>query len=473
MKFYYRHKTYNELFLIDIERGDKALLQSIIRKFNEFRKIDSEVEENEENIQLKNCFILIYNCYWLDLLDVDLFSLLNNNSSYTIIYDNENYKYYKKINNISKILNADEIDINEPISNISPSKNLNNKEIMSNIEPEEIGKYKIIKQIASHNIISSAFAVIKKDGTDKKLYMLYTPKKDIYKNKNIIKFKNGIDILAELNKGTKCKYIPILYDNNEYYINLENQKEENSNEILPYYVTDFYSRGNLIYYFMEKNNKISEKHIKLLFNKIISCIQFCHNKNICLLDIHPSNFAFDKEFNPIFTNYGFSIKFKNNSDIIKGVIGDKRYRCPEMYEKSEFIGIKADIFSLGVLLFNLVTGKMGFITSKKHDYYYNYIISKDIEAYWKSLRGEVGFGFSREFEDLYIQMVSYNPSERPTLTQILESKWMEEINNLNEKRNEKLEEELKDILNDLNLQIENKHEELMTIRQLGSEYETR
>ena len=50
---------------------------------------------------------------------------------------------------------------------------------------------------------------------------------------------------------------------------------------------------------------------------------------------------------------------------------------------------------------------------------------------------------------------------------------MEEINKLDEEDLEKLEEELKDILNDLNRQIENKHEELMTIRQLGSEYETR
>ena len=70
-------------------------------------------------------------------------------------------------------------------------------------------------------------------------------------------------------------------------------------------------------------------------------------------------------------------------------------------------------------------------------------------------------------------MISYNSSERPTLTQILESRWMEEINKLDEEDLEKLEEELKDILNDLNRQIENEHEELMTIRQLGSEYETR
>ena len=490
MKFYHRHKTYNELFCIDIERGDKALLQSIIRKMNEFRKIDSKEKENEENIQLKNCFILIYNCYRLDLLDVDLFSLLNNNSSYIIIYDNENYKYYKKNAKISEILNTDEIEINEPISNISPNEYLNNKEIMPNIESKEIGEYKIIQKIGS-NGFSSTFAVIKKDGIDKKLYMLYTLEKDNYESENddsnnIIKFINGINILEELNAGTNCKYIPILYANNKYeyegnnknYIDIENQKKENLNKIRPYYVTDYFSRGNLFYYLkqfgvLRANNKIQEKHIKLLFKKIISCIQFCHNKNIYLLDIKPSNFVFDKEFNPIFIDYSLSMKLKNSSDIIVGARGAREYMFPEIY-KSGFKGEKADIFSLGALLFNLVTGINGFISSNIDDQFYKFIVSYDIESYWNSLKKYIDFDLSQEFKDLYIKMISYDPSERPSLTQILESKWMEEINKLVKEDLGKVEKELENILNDLyNSVLKEGDEELAKTSKLEMEYLTK
>ena len=40
-----------------------------------------------------------------------------------------------------------------------------------------------------------------------------------------------------------------------------------------------------------------------------------------------------------------------------------------MWEKDEFDGKKSDIFSLGAVLFNLVTGVCGFATSKQNDKY--------------------------------------------------------------------------------------------------------
>jgi hypothetical protein len=47
--------------------------------------------ENIENFQQKLCFILINNCKISDLLDVNIYSILNINSSFIIIYDDEIY----------------------------------------------------------------------------------------------------------------------------------------------------------------------------------------------------------------------------------------------------------------------------------------------------------------------------------------------------------------------------------------------
>jgi len=178
------------------------------------------------------------------------------------------------------------------------------------------------------------------------------------------------------------------------------------------------------------------------------------------LDIKPSNFVFDEEFNPIFIDYSLSMIVKNSSDIIKGSRGTKEYECPEMWGKSGFIGEKADIFSLGAFLFNLVTGINGFMSSKRNDPYYKYIISKNFNKYWNSLKNYIKFPLSQEFKDLYIQMISYNSSERPTLTEILESRWMEEINKLDEEDLEKLEKELKDLFNNLYNELQNENEEI-------------
>ena len=96
MKFFHRHKTYLELFCIDIENGDKKLLKSIIKKLNMIKNNDDYNDENheeKENINQKPCFLLIYNCKWSDLLDINIYSIINSNSSYIIIYDEEKYSY--------------------------------------------------------------------------------------------------------------------------------------------------------------------------------------------------------------------------------------------------------------------------------------------------------------------------------------------------------------------------------------------
>jgi len=478
IKFYFRHKTYNELFCIDINRGDKTLLKSIIRKLNQFNYINIEKEkENEENIQRKNCFLLIYNCEWKDLLDVNIFSLLNNNSSFIIIYESN---HYERTDNISQIVKYEGNELAEKSLNFSlnypliPYSNI----VIQNNKLKEIGEYKIFQKL-SNSSFSSIYAVMKKSDPNKKIYILKTLKKGLLMDNNIKIFQNEINILEELNKEPKCKYIPELYTVGKYkYPNEENNKENNNDsfsfdinksgsiESIPYFVIDYYSKGNL-YTYLEKlklgeKSLIKEKHIKLLFKKIILAIQFCHRKNICHLNINPSNIVFDDEFQPKIIDYILSEKV-DDSGVVEVPRGNIKYICPEMWEKNEFIGEKADIFSLGVLLINLVSGRHGFETSNENDLLYKCIIDNEIKEYWNSLKNLIGFDFSEDFKDLYIQMISFDPLNRPTIDQILKSKWMEELNNLNEKE---LDKELKDIMNSLYNEIKKEDEQILDINKI-------
>ena len=49
---------------------------------------------------------------------------------------------------------------------------------------------------------------------------------------------------------------------------------------------------------------------------------------------------------------------------------------------------------------------------------------------------------SKEFKNLFIRMVAYNPKERPTIEEMYNDEWMKEINDLNEKEFEKYEKDL-------------------------------
>ena len=68
--------------------------------------------------------------------------------------------------------------------------------------------------------------------------------------------------------------------------------------------------------------------------------------------------------------------------------GTYKYMCPEIIGKKNITcnGIKADIFSLGVLLFKLVTGKFCFPLAYKQDPFYKDIIKKNYKSFWETVK---------------------------------------------------------------------------------------
>ena len=156
---------------------------------------------------------------------------------------------------------------------------------------------------------------------------------------------------------------------------------------------------------------------------------------MCHFDIKPTNIILDKKFEPFIIDFGISREFNElNKDIFKGKRGSEHYISPEMWEEIIYSGIKSDIFSLGVVLFNLVTGKYGFKTSEKTDDLYKLIINNngDYKEYWKKLEPEkFNLKLSEDFQKLYVKMVAHDPTERPTIDKILDSNWLRDINILN------------------------------------------
>ena len=308
-------------------------------------------------------------------------------------------------------------------------------------------QYKI-KGFAGCGGYGRVYVVVKSNNDiDKKAYILKT----VDENCEDLKYKKAtlkheINILAKLKKhqeAVKCKNIPFLYAPD-----INDPKEIEKME-KPYYVIDFFSKQNLYYYMKIKDDGFSEKHAKVIFKKILEAIKYCHDRNICHLDIKPGNIMLDNKFEPVIIDFGFATEIRDQNKNIKKLDkfwGTKEYKCPEIWEEKEYSGEKADIFSLGVVLFNLVTGRCGFVTSKTDDPIYSLIIEGEkngtYEKYWNSIKGAVK-KLSENFKDLYIKMVAYNPENRPTTQQILDNPWFEEINNLTNEKKIELDDEVK------------------------------
>ena len=299
------------------------------------------------------------------------------------------------------------------------------------------GQYKTIWSVANGGF-GNTFLAIKEGDIEKKVYILKTFIDDNNTARNKITLINEINMLEDLKKGEKnpIQFIPYLYD-----------KNNDVNERL-YYTIDYFSKGNLLDY-IQNSDKFSERHAKILFKKIVEGIKFCHKKNICHLDIKPANIIFDNEFEPIIIDFGLSKKIKDDKNEIlqyMGKTGTIQYECPEMWEIGKYTGVEADIFSLGVLLFNLISTKCGFGKATNNDPYYSLIINGNYIQYFDIFKNIINVELSENFKDLYTKMIAYEPKNRPIIEEILAHPWFDEIKNLGKEEEKKeIEVKLKEI----------------------------
>ena len=251
---------------------------------------------------------------------------------------------------------------------------------------------------------------------------------------NILNLLNNINnpyILRCVNNGNGQLILNDQPPRNAFYIVYENA---------PHILFDYIHFGAL-----------GERRAKLLFKKIVLGIQAIHNANICHRDIKMENIYLDENYNPKIFNFGFS---SLNADNLQEYLGTPRYAAPEILAQHPYNGFKSDIFSLGQLLFILVNGIFGFISARNTDIYYNLIMLKNYDEYWNNQRFQ-NLNLSNSFKDLYLRMVSYQPNERPTIEEILNSSWLQDINNLNQQQILDLENEIIQEFQNREAQIQN------------------
>ena len=183
--------------------------------------------------------------------------------------------------------------------------------------------------------------------------------------------------------------------------------------------------------------RFTERQSKLIFKKILEGVRALHNANICHRDLKPGNILLDENYNPKITDFYISCMNMNN---LQGHAGTKSYTAPEVLANQPYDGILADIFSLGQLLFILVTGQFGFKSATPNDHFYGLIMAQNLDHYWQLIANH---NLSQEFKDLFIRIVNPNPAQRPTINQILNDAWMQEINNLNPQQMDALENEVR------------------------------
>ena len=306
---------------------------------------------------------------------------------------------------------------------------------------EKIGdKYKIKKTLGQGN--NGKVFLVNEINTNKEYAIKMSKKENCKITKNEIRILKQLSQKRKKSKKEKSYIIDIIDD-----FQLKSKKGQ---ELLTYIVLEYMKNGTLFDYFINTEKIISERYAKYIFLKILKGVQEIHKAGFCHLDLKFGNILLDEKYNPIICDFGFATKYSSQLECYQGSID---FVPLEILKNIPFDGFKADIFSLGVILFAMLTKRKVFYNEKLYhgkfnkenyktykDKYYQYIIDEDFKGYWDIIN--LNIELSDEFKKLFEKMISNNPEKRPSIDEILIDPWMLEFSdkNITEEETKILEE---------------------------------
>jgi serine/threonine protein kinase len=170
-----------------------------------------------------------------------------------------------------------------------------------------------------------------------------------------------------------------------------------------------YAAGYTLSDIVEKNGAIKENQALRIFGEILDGFSYAHSKGIVHRDIKPSNIIIDGNGNPKILDFGIAKILDSDSRITKtGMkVGSVIYMSPEQI-LGKPVDSRTDIFSLGITLFEILTGKLPFDTTTNSEFE---IQSKIVEGNFKQAR-MLNPEISEKVQNAIIIATAKNPSDR-------------------------------------------------------------
>lgn len=171
----------------------------------------------------------------------------------------------------------------------------------------------------------------------------------------------------------------------------------------PFLVMPFCKNGSLDGLLQDKGN-FTEREIAEVLYQVADALEYLHRKEILHQDIKPDNVLINEEGKYLLSDFGISSRMR--SALRKSTSSTKAlteaYAPPERFIGSQTSDEKGDVFSLGVMLFELATG---------------YVPWNGKGGVMLNLGGqtpELPIIYSKGLEQLMQSCLQYSPTERPT-----------------------------------------------------------
>ncbi|XP_033844368.1 MAP/microtubule affinity-regulating kinase 3a isoform X18 [Periophthalmus magnuspinnatus] len=266
-------------------------------------------------------------------------------------------------------------------------------------QPPHVGNYRLLKTIGKGNFAKVKLA--RHILTGREVAIKIIDKTQLNPN-SLQKLFREVRIMKILNHPNIVKLFEVIETERTLYLVME------------------YASGGEVFDYLVAHGRMKEKEARAKFRQIVSAVQYCHQKHIVHRDLKAENLLLDADMNIKIADFGFSNEFTMGNKL-DTFCGSPPYAAPELFQGKKYDGPEVDVWSLGVILYTLVSGSLPFDGQNL----------KELRE--RVLRGKyrIPFYMSTDCENLLKRFLVLNPGKRGTLevredaqNQIMKDRWI-------------------------------------------------
>lgn len=211
--------------------------------------------------------------------------------------------------------------------------------------------------------------------------------------------KNEAEVLHQMNHSNITTYVESFVENSKLYI-----------------VMEFADGGDLSSAVQKRkaeHNPWTEEEVMRIFVQICLALRHVHNANILHRDLKSQNIFLTQKGMVKLGDFGIAKVLDASDDQARTQIGTPYYLSPEICESKPY-GRKSDVWSLGVILYELLALEMPFQATSLPALVHRIVTT---DPSYAKLEGN----YSSDIVSLCRQLLAKNPDDRPSLSQVVRS----------------------------------------------------
>ncbi|XP_071238701.1 MAP/microtubule affinity-regulating kinase 3-like isoform X7 [Salvelinus alpinus] len=205
-------------------------------------------------------------------------------------------------------------------------------------EQPHVGNYRLLKTIGKGNFAKVKLA--RHILTGREVAIKIIDKTQLNPN-SLQKLFREVRIMKILNHPNIVKLFEVIETERTLYLVME------------------YASGGEVFDYLVAHGRMKEKEARAKFRQIVSAVQYCHQKHIVHRDLKAENLLLDADMNIKIADFGFSNEFTMGNKL-DTFCGSPPYAAPELFQGKKYDGPEVDVWSLGVILYTLVSGSLPF-----------------------------------------------------------------------------------------------------------------